>query len=410
MSTQLKTQLSLLLLAGIITVGLAGFLVRSVSTNFALRGPDKQDQPAQNSAPEIAATEQQGAVLGATETVAENPLLGLYVNPFPGGAEGFDPSAQSRTVRSGDAILMSAMQPKPTAPIQSYIRGYVYPIAELDNCASETGCYAYCEQLANVPVCAMFAERQGYMKPGAAAAAQRMAVAFLSADGFSSCSTAGGCVQLCSAPENSERCSKVAESVKSAARVLGASDSSGGAEYGPYNWAGNPYANAIQDYSNPALSDYLASTAGSGCAPLDMICLGNLERQTALNPRVLNVMIDDGGGTGGGGNGDGDGNPTFPSPVPSNCFDNATYGLTNTDPQYITPYQMDSARSAVDNCQSFYQQQREQLTANATAQAEARGEAKKQEAINGVLGFQDCIHGSTNLARDIQRCIVQEIR
>lgn len=397
-----------------------GFFVQSVRTNFALKSSPNN--------PELVATAQtgaqvkddsgseNGAVLGISENTQLNVLKNIYVNPFASVADTSQLSSKyiGKRSNSGDVILMSAMRPEPTAPIQSYVRGYVYPIVELDNCTSGQDCYEYCEQLGNVPVCAMFSERQGYMKMEMIPVAQKMAVGFLSNKSFAECNTANSCVALCEQQEYSAICSEFIESYQLNSRVLGATDGEVGSiqpTAGTSLINSNPYQNISQNYSNRNLNEYLASVTGSGCEPLDMICMGEKELKNSGNPRVLNLSIEDlmnngnGGGEGGGGSGDpvewgGDynNNPGNVYSDITNCGNSATANIAYRDPATILPYEQQQAQTNVNNCIADYADTVKEGT-----------EEKKQETINDQIDFQNCIAGSRNLAVDIRRCISQEL-
>lgn len=420
MSNQLKTQLSLILIAGIGAAGLTGFFVQSIKTNFALKGNSNTQEVVasaqSDSESQTGASSENGTVLGVSENAQLNPLKAIYVNPFASVADNsvFSGKYLGNKASSGDVILMSAMQPEPTAPIQSYLRGYVYPIAELDNCVSGQDCFEYCEQLGNLPVCAMFSERQGYMKMDMIPVAQRMAIGFLSDKNFADCNTANSCVALCDQESYSGICSEFSNSYELSSRVLGAAD---GATESVQPTAGtnlmnsNPYQSLSQDYSNRNLNDYLASVTGSGCAPLDMICMSQKEQQTSGNPRVLNVSIEDlmnndnGGGSGGGGsgdpvewNGDYNNNPGNVYSDITNCGNNATANIAYRDPATILPYEQEQAQTNVNNCIADY-----------ADTAKEGNEEKRQETINDQIDFQNCIAGSKNLAVDVKRCIGQEL-
>lgn len=410
MTTQLKTQLSLILLAGVGALGLVGFLMHSVHKDFALlKGPDPSNiytaDNTQNS-PSVAAAQDAsaGAVLGASDNPQVNPLQGIYVNPFS-SLKGIDTSAVAISQSGqGEAVVLSALQPKPTAPIQIYLRGYVYPIVELSNCSSGQACYNFCEQLANLPLCGLFSQRQGFMKPEMVAVTQRLAVGLLSDSNFAGCGTAGRCVQLCDQPSSSDTCAALANNYQLNSRVLGASDgitaSGDVAAITPSNdiSSANPYANLNMNYSgNPALSKYIASTTGSGCPPLDMLCLSQ-SSQSSSNPRVLNMSIDPG-------NGDGGGNLIDPVDTTNynNCLANASSGVINQDPALLPPEAPANAAAQLIDCGKNYGQ-------TAVANAAANAEAKKQETLSDIGRFEACVSGSKNIAVDIQRCINQELR
>jgi hypothetical protein len=318
-----------------------------------------------------------------------------------------------------EAIVLSSIQPQPTAPIQMYVRGYVYPIAELNNCSSKQACFDFCEQLANMPVCAMFAQRQGMMKPEMVAVTQRLAVGLMSNSSFAGCNTANACVRLCDQASNAGACADLASSYQLSSRVLGASDGAAGtssanaasaASANPEVWGANPYANLNQNYSNPALNNYIATNSGSGCAPLDMACMSKSGQQA--NGRVLARSIEE---TGGGvpkveleQNGDGAGSgfsigdetPTKTDPVKlSDCVNNSSGSLATFDPATALPEDVKNIQDNLNNCQQDFGQAVKEDAAST-----------QQQTIGGILQFQDCIAGSTNMAVDVRRCINQELR
>jgi len=337
MTNERKTQLSLILLAGVITAGLLGWFFQSIHKDFALYQDNPQQvaqalQAAPAEAAVSAAPAEAGAVLGATDKVpasSANPQGVIYVNPFAGTGVS---SRATPTVQSSqaDAIILSSLAAaKPTAPIQMYVRGYVYPMAELNGCNSQQACFEYCEQLVNVPLCAMFSEKQGLMKAGS--------------------------------------------------RVLGASDSAAGSV-----WAANPYANLSQNYSDPALNKYLASIAGSGCAPLDMVCLSQAGIQAT--PRVLAAIIDEKSGE-------------SSAQGYAECLDNASGGIADRDPVTILPEEVANAKEQINSCQQNFGQ---------TVGEDAA--SKKQASVSDILEFQDCVSKSKNLAVDLKECIEEGFR
>ncbi len=415
MSTHLKTQLSLILLAGIGVVGLMGFFFQSVKDNFVLQVPQTAQTLASTNDDDskdpatLATAENSGSVLGVAENPYLNPLKNIYVNPFKNSSNNSGPQNVRKSV-AGEQVLLGVMQPKPTAPIQSYIRGYVYPMAELNNCSSENGCFQYCENVSNMAVCAMFSERQGLMKSDMVPVAQRLAVAFLSDSYFANCNTASSCVTLCDDESKSAECGQLASAYKLDARVLGASDgdatnTNNSTSGNSAAWAANPYANLSTNYSNPALNEYLANNSNSQCQPLDMICQQQLEAAGQTNPRVLNlryedILIDDGGGSGGGSGDDGN-SDTEPNPI--TCSQNLTPGTAIGNNVTFAP-------NEVQNATDFWQGCAEQQVENSEQEAEYAAENKKQEVLSDQVNFQRCIAGSRNLAVDVPRCINQELR
>jgi hypothetical protein len=363
MTTQLKTQLSLVLLAAVAGTGLLGMMIHSVHKDFTLYHKVDAEQIADASGvvPNAAPAET-GAVLGATD-LAANPLQGIYVNPFA-AAVGKDPAAVPTVAvnQAGSANVNSSSQP--TAPIQMYGRGYVYPIVELNNCTSGQACFNYCDQAANVPLCAVFAQRQGFMNPTMVVAVMKL---FPSAGQLTS-------------------------------RVLGASDSA--SSFNDVSLA-NPYAKLNQNFSNPALNNYLAANASSGCAPLDMICLSKLS--SPADPRVLARSIEQIDSGNGPELSEGDGTSVEDAPTTvanaNNCVTNASGGIANIDPVLILPEDAAAAQENISNCQQ-----------NAGQTIADGAETKKQESISDILEFQDCVANSKNLAVDIKKCINQGLR
>lgn len=104
-----------------------------------------------------------------------------------------------------------------------YIRGYVYPIAELGNCSSKADCFEYCELMANIPTCANFSERHGIMKPGMAQATQALVSALLAGNRPGSCNSLTDCVAYCDRQEAYDDCSTYANKLALNSSVLGAS-------------------------------------------------------------------------------------------------------------------------------------------------------------------------------------------
>lgn len=414
MTTERKTQLSLMLLAVVGTIGLLGFFFRTMHKELALyqKAPVVQDSSQTNSAEAFASatdTDNSGSVLGASDNAGANPLQGIYVNPFPRDSNSGS-TAQNQSTQ-GEGVVLSALQPKPTAPIQMYTRGYVYPIAELYNCNSQGACFNFCEQLGNMPLCALFSQKQGFMKPEMVAVTQRLAVGLLSDSNFSNCGTASSCVKLCDQQSNSDNCATLANNYQLASRILGATDGvTANGDVSTITPSGNvslanPYANINMNYSNPALNKYITSVTGPGCAPLDMLCSSKQQS----NPRVLNAaapsleMPIDGGGGGGTDGGGGTGvpdstNPTDPVSL-NQCLTNATGGIANQDPSLVLPTQIDGAKTGVTDCQQSYNQ-------NAVSNAESQ----KQNTFGDITKFQNCINGSKNIAADITRCINLDLR
>lgn len=413
MSKQLKTQLSLLLLAGIGTIGMTGYFVTSIHTKFALYSGRENKVEAQATeqvstqqvaqATTVSSEQEVGKVLGASDNATANPLKGIYVNPFSGGTKSAATTSVRKTAAVGEAVVLSAMQPKPTAPIQSYIRGYVYPIAELNWCDSKQGCFQYCDEISNVPVCAMFSERQGMMKPEMVSVAQRLAVGLLSNNKFANCNTASSCVEVCDKTEFASDCADLVTSYELNSRVLGASDGTVGNSVASTqgNLPVNPYAGMKQDYSNPALTNYLANNSSSGCAPLDMICINDSQKE--VSPRVLNMSIED---IPGGGGADGGGTTGGGSPINTtidDCINSVSGGIIYRNETTILPSEINNATYGVKNCNQRYSESVQQ-------NIESNSDAQKQESIGNIMSFQNCITGSRNIAADVTRCINQELR
>lgn len=395
MSVERKTQLSLLLLAALMTIGLTSYLVKSVRTQFAIH----QSKPtsgnvvaaAQSSAGAL--PEDKGTVLGASDNPQANPLQGIYVNPFPG-----QPSGISTTSNGGAAaVIMTASDMQPTAPIKTYMLGYTYPIAELHNCVSQQACLDFCDQLTHVPLCATFSVKQGYMKPDMIDVATRMAVGLLSSRDFAACGTASKCVTLCDDQTNASTCAKLVSDYQLSSRVLGAST---GTDVSNSNAAplydvslANPYSHLVGDYSDPSLQGYINSHAAAGCAPFDMVCLDN----QAPAGRVLNVIAPNEDNGGGGGT-DNPVNPTDSVSL-SQCSDASSGGIYNIDPTLVTPQQQQDAQRGAINCATGYAQNRS-----------AALDSKQQETFGDIDQFQACIKGTTNISADISRCIDQYLR
>jgi hypothetical protein len=397
MSVERKTQLSLLLLAALMTIGLTSYLVKSVRTQFAIH----QSKPASGNVVAAAQSsagalrEDKGTVLGASDNPQANPLQGIYVNPFPG-----QPSGISTTSNGGAAaVIMTASDMQPTAPIKTYMLGYTYPIAELHNCVSQQACLDFCDQLTHVPLCATFSVKQGYMKPDMIDVATRMAVGLLSSRDFAACGTASKCVALCDDQTNASTCAKLVSDYQLSSRVLGAST---GTDVSNSNAAplydvslANPYSHFVGDYSDPSLQGYINSHAAAGCAPFDMVCLDN----QAPAGRVLNVIAPNEDNGGGGGT-----DLSYPdSPTDSmglsQCIDGSSQGIYDSDPVLVTPQQQEAAKRGAADCTAAYAQNRSAIL-----------DSKKQETFGDINQFQACIKGTTNISADISRCIDQYLR
>lgn len=102
-----------------------------------------------------------GQVLGASTGTSPSSV---YVNPFRSAVS--TALVSSPVQNSGDNLLAPVVEATSRARPVLYVRGFVYPIAELGNCSSGADCFQYCQSSANLAVCANFSQRHGYMPNG----------------------------------------------------------------------------------------------------------------------------------------------------------------------------------------------------------------------------------------------------
>lgn len=312
-----------------------------------------------------------------------------------------------------------------SSSVPVYPRGFSYPIGALGNCGSKTECFNYCEQLANVPVCAKFSEVNGFMAQGSSNLASKMAETMSKSSIVNSCTGMTQCLSMLLDPNHIQDLNNIVAMAQNESHVLGASTGNpslslpaGFSNVG--NGTVSNYDTAFKNGSAPGraqnmadLITYCGNSANSQECLDFQTRMGSINQNTADSLKNVNAITQN-----------------------SNCNLNNSCAQNNSQAQSQTktpvgtvagatdqPYALDdcinSASAPYVSIQNLTSQQSDALNAavrQCQIQADASGSSSfddataKQNAINQIGSIQDCLSANTNssgYSRGIQQCLAR---